>query len=244
MLCNKIKMWPHLLTLTLLTKISARVVNLDVTRDVDITTQITKEKSVIVLKNYGETPLRTYTFLLTPEMGNYYVEFTNNDNGKLHHSETFNEKNVFTVHLDRIVEKNESYELVAYVFSASDVRPRNKKRTFTENQILFYTGNVYYYSPYKTFSLKVRYICKLNSLCIASYLPHLTESNNLLYTYSNVVPYSVKQMNISFVNNDSIYAITNLQRTIDVSHWGHIKIEDCLTIKNIGDDHKKFLRRN
>lgn len=234
-------MWRLLLTFALFTKISARVVNVAVTRDIDITTQITKEKSVIILKNYGETPLRTYTFLLTPNLKNYYIEFTNSDNEKLHHSDGINEKNVFTVHLDRPVERNDSYELVVSVFSASGVEVRNKKRILSENQILFYKGNVYYYSVYKTFLLKVRYICKLNSVCTASYLPHSMESNNLFYTYSNVVPYSVKEMNISFVNDDAIYAIKNLQRTIDVSHWGRISIEDCLTIKNIGGGGCGFL---
>lgn len=223
-----------LLTFALIANIGARTVNIAVNREIDITTQISKEKTVIVLKNYGENALRNYTFVVSPEMKNYFLEFTNSDNETLHYTEIFAENNVFIVHLNRVVETNETYELIANVFCLEHIQPRNKKRTMSENQILYYRGNVYYYSFYKTFSLKVTYICKPGLVCTASYLPHTTISNKLHYSYSNVIPFSVKEMKISFTNNDSIYAIKSLQRTIDVSHWGRILIEDCVTIKNIG----------
>lgn len=223
-----------LIILSLLTCSSARVVNVLVHREIDLRNHMSREKTTILVKNYGEAPLKTYIFVLPPGMKNYFIEFSNSADQKLHYSQNFSEINTFTVHLDRTVMQNESYQLLVRISSIDDIKARTKKRIMAEIQILFYTGNVYFYSPYKTFSLRVVYTCKTNTSHTASCLPHYVSENQLYYAYSNVIPYQVKDINISFASKDSIFAVTNLDRTIDVSHWGKILIEDKIILKNIG----------
>lgn len=229
---------------SLISCITASIVNVVVVRNIDITTQTVKEKAVVVFKNPDDSPVRTYTFFLTPETEDYFIEFTNAENQQLLYSENVKEKNVFTVYLDKIVEKNDTYKIVANTFSATIIKPRFKKITWFEKHVVFYSGNVYFYSPYKTLSLQVKYACKANSSCYASYLPHSQIDNTLFYSYLNVVPYSVKEMNISFIHDEPLFAVTDLERTVDVSHWGQILIEDRVTLKNIGDFFKLILPNN
>lgn len=218
----------------LITSNNAIIVNIAVNRSVDITTQTTKELVEIIFRNLDEAPVTVYSFSLIPEDKDYFLEFSNAEMQKLHHQEHFKENNTFIVYLDKSVEGYNSYKLFAAIFSINKVKPALKSRTFKKTQLLEYKGNVYFYSPYKTSKSSVQYDCKSDDPCVVSYLPHSRIENKLLYSYSNVVPYSVKEVDIYFANNNPLYAVTSLERILYVSHWGRILIEDHITLKNIG----------
>lgn len=215
---------------------AAEIVNLIVERVIDITTPIVREKIVVVFKN-NKANLSSYTFTVSPEAEHYFVEFTNSRREKLYCNQSIlkeNPSNVFDVHLDEVLEENETYEIIASVSYIGRIKPCHRKRTLKETPVLFYEGNLYFYSPYKTLTLKTNYSCKLDSKCAATQIPQSTTENNLVYSYTNVKPFSFKDVNITFTSDEPLLAAVNLDRTIDVSHWGHIKVKDAVFLKNIG----------
>lgn len=225
----------------LITSNSAKIVNIYVNRSIDITTPTVNETTVIFFINDGSTPVSTYTFLLNPEIRSYYIKFTNINKQQLHFSESLKDKNAFTVYLDRTLGIRDSYELNAIIYLANSTKPRFKEITMGERQVLHYRENIYFYSAYKTKKLKVGYNCAVESYCTASYLPHLMEKNTIFYYYVNVVPYSTKNIDIYFEYREPLIAVENLVRTLDISHWGQILVEDRVTLRAIGSVYRELL---
>lgn len=219
----------------LIASTSAAIVNIEVNRSINITTQTAREETTITFTNGGNAPVSTYYFLVSPEVQVSFLEFTSSTNRKLNYRENLKGKNGFTVYLDKIVKANDSYDFTARISSVGDTKSRYKQLQFTgANNVFDYKGNVYFYSAYKTLKLKVSYLCKAAANNFASILPHLQDRDYLHYYYVNVVPYSKKKVQISFQSTTPFFVVTTLNRTIDVSHWGRIFIEDRICLEAIG----------
>ena len=99
-----------------------------------------------------------------------------------------------------------------------------------------FTGNAYILSPYpiKTQSTTV----VLPTTTIESFsriAPTSTSENEVTYgPYSDMDAYSNARVTIHYENNGPFLKVTELDRLIEVSHWGNVAVEEHVHVQHIG----------
>lgn len=225
-----------LILICLLEWTEAVIVNEYVTRMVNIQTPIVKEMNTIVIKNDGLNSINSYDFVLEPGMEKPFIKVLNEKSEELDLETNRNaQNNSFTVVLNRKVNPNDTYMIIAELAYAGNVIPYQRTRKQNDTEVLYYKGNTHFYSPYATNSLRTIYICKPDAKLSVTLPVHIQRDNQLVYKYSTIKPYSLENVNIVFEYNEPILVVTDLLRTIDVSHFGKIFVEDCVTLKNKGN---------
>jgi len=61
-----------------------------------------------------------------------------------------------------------------------------------------------------------------------------TESTVSLGPYENTAPFTSSELSVHYENNSPFLTITKLERTIELSHWGNIAVEERLEILHTG----------
>ena len=99
-----------------------------------------------------------------------------------------------------------------------------------------YRGNHYAYLPYKckTQTTKVT----LSSSNIENYTklkPVSQSESTITYgPYSNVEPFSFDEMTVHYENNNAFLEVTKLERTVEISMWGNIAVEEIVDVRHAG----------
>ncbi|KAJ4445366.1 hypothetical protein ANN_07171 [Periplaneta americana] len=105
-----------------------------------------------------------------------------------------------------------------------------------DKQLVNYTGNYYFYSPY--FSVKQTTVIACSSDRFESYSvvePTSQFKNVITYgPYKNIPPFSIQKQTVHYENNESFLTITNMERVITVSHWGNIAVEETIELLHKG----------
>lgn len=212
---------------------STTIVNQYVTRVIDIKTQIIKIRNTIVFKNEGPEIVKSYEFVTEPNIDRPFVLFFNEETVKLEHEVNYNNHS-FQVIFDRSVKPNETYKMIAELAYVGGITPYYKTRKQGEVQVLLYKGNVHFYSLYATTFLQTTYICKSDVVVNLTLTPHSQKGNQLVFRYFKIEPYSLQIVNIRFETEEPVLVVTELLRTIDVSHFGKIIVEDKIILENKG----------
>ncbi|KAJ1519740.1 hypothetical protein ONE63_004996 [Megalurothrips usitatus] len=105
-----------------------------------------------------------------------------------------------------------------------------------EKQLVKYTGNNYVLSPYTV--LKQKTTVNLSARNVESYskLKPVTQTDSTLNygPYENIPAFSYEPLLIHCENNTPFLTVRNLQRQIEVSHWGNIAIEEVVDLEHTG----------
>uniref|UniRef100_A0A7N8YRP3 Dolichyl-diphosphooligosaccharide--protein glycosyltransferase subunit 1 n=1 Tax=Mastacembelus armatus TaxID=205130 RepID=A0A7N8YRP3_9TELE len=108
--------------------------------------------------------------------------------------------------------------------------------TQAERQLVVFQGNHYLYSPYPTRSQTTR--VRLASKTVESYTKLGNPSKNdeiIEYgPFRDVSPFSEDTMKIHYENNTPFLTISSITRTIEVSHWGNIAVEETIDLRHTG----------
>uniref|UniRef100_A0A673GVT1 Dolichyl-diphosphooligosaccharide--protein glycosyltransferase subunit 1 n=1 Tax=Sinocyclocheilus rhinocerous TaxID=307959 RepID=A0A673GVT1_9TELE len=108
--------------------------------------------------------------------------------------------------------------------------------TQTERQLVVFQGNHYLYSPYPTRSQTTR--VRLASKTVESYTklgnPTKSEESIEYGPFKDVPPFSQDDMKIHYENNTPFLTISSVTRTIEVSHWGNIAVEETIDLRHTG----------
>ena len=129
-----------------------------------------------------------------------------------------------------------SITVVMEVVMAHALQPFPKEITQNERQLIQFVGNAYVPSPYpsKTQSTTIT----LPSSTIESFsrvTPTSSSDNVLTYgPYSDVPPFSNSKITVHFENNGPYIVVSELERVIEVSHWGNIAVEEHVHIVHKG----------
>ncbi|XP_021917698.1 dolichyl-diphosphooligosaccharide--protein glycosyltransferase subunit 1 isoform X2 [Zootermopsis nevadensis] len=114
--------------------------------------------------------------------------------------------------------------------------PHPASITQKDKQLVLYNGNHYFYSPYPVKEQST--IVNLGTRNVESYtkLKPSSQSENIITygSYEDVPPFSVDKMSVHYENNAPFLTITNLERVIEVSHWGNIAVEETIDLKHSG----------
>uniref|UniRef100_A0A3Q2GJ07 Dolichyl-diphosphooligosaccharide--protein glycosyltransferase subunit 1 n=1 Tax=Cyprinodon variegatus TaxID=28743 RepID=A0A3Q2GJ07_CYPVA len=116
------------------------------------------------------------------------------------------------------------------------LRPFPTQITQAERQLVIFQGNHYMYSPYPTRSQTTR--VRLASKTVESYTkfgnPSKTDEIIEYGPFRDVAPFSEDAMKIHYENNTPFLTITSITRTIEVSHWGNIAVEETIDLRHTG----------
>jgi oligosaccharyltransferase complex subunit alpha (ribophorin I) len=110
--------------------------------------------------------------------------------------------------------------------------------TQAEKQYVKYIGNAVFYSPYIT-EVQETSVIVTKPINILSYTkepsPVKKSDNVITYgPYKSHQPYSIIEMMIHYENNRPFLTVTQLTRTIELSHWGNIAVEEVVDMYHSG----------
>lgn len=210
------------------------IINENVDRNVNLTTQIVKIRENITFQNGYKRNITSYSYILENPI-NSYVEFYQ-DKKKLaneivvYKNETYQE---YIVKLLRPVKSFDKDTIRVKVLRTNNVRLLNKKRKPGESQVYEFTSNAFIYSKYITKNFKCVVDVK-NTILELSENFH-TDDGRIIYKVIELRPYSKRRFKLVFENNEPSYEVNDLERTIYVSHYGKILVEEKINISNAGN---------
>lgn len=215
-----------------------------VDRSIDLASQLVKVSHKITLHNNGKGAVRSFLFAVEPEVKDSlsYIGAQTGEASKtsLKLFETKVQGNVINafwrIEMKDVLKHGETTVVDVETVYTHLLTPHPASITQKEKQLVLYHSNHYFYSPYHV--AKQTTVVNLGTRNIESYTklkPVSQTDNTIMYgPYENIPQFSVDKMSVHYENNAPFLAITNLERVIEVSHWGNIAIEETVDLKHCG----------
>ena len=131
-----------------------------------------------------------------------------------------------------------SLSVVIEVVLAHALQPFPKEISQNERQLIQFIGSAYLPSPYPSRTQST--LVTLPSSTIESFsrvAPTSSSENVITYgPYSNVAPFSSSKVTIHYENNGPYIVVADLERVVEVSHWGNIAVEEHVHIVHEGEE--------
>uniref|UniRef100_A0A146MJ43 Dolichyl-diphosphooligosaccharide--protein glycosyltransferase subunit 1 n=1 Tax=Fundulus heteroclitus TaxID=8078 RepID=A0A146MJ43_FUNHE len=221
------------------------LVNEDVKRTVDLSTHLAKITAEIVLSNHGQTSVQSFILAvdadLAPRMAyiGASVKGDEEEDGTLELQQTSiqgQRGEFYKVLLPSTLPAGGQLKVKAEMTFSHVLKPFPNQITQAERQLVIFQGNHYLYSPYPTRSQTTR--VRLASKTVESYtkLGNPTKTDEIIEygPFRDVAPFSEDAMKIHYENNTPFITITSITRTIEVSHWGNIAVEETIDLRHTG----------
>lgn len=228
---------------TSLEQISTGIINKNVERIIDLSSQLVKITSTITIENTGTKPESSILLFLEPEtIGNLsYIGAKDALKTALTHEKAVvagHEKNGFAmkVHLGEPLLAGRTTSVhVEYIYRNALI-PSPSSITQKDKQLVKYVGSVYAYTPYKTARQTTSLI--LNSRHVESFTklkPFSQADSTITYgPYTDIAPLAHIELLVHYENNAPFLTVTRLERSIEVSHWGNVAVEEHVEIVHTG----------
>uniref|UniRef100_A0A8C3G3B8 Dolichyl-diphosphooligosaccharide--protein glycosyltransferase subunit 1 n=1 Tax=Cyclopterus lumpus TaxID=8103 RepID=A0A8C3G3B8_CYCLU len=227
-------------------KVSADgLVNEEVKRTVDLGTHLAKITAEIVLSNQGHSAVQSFILAVEAELAPHLayvgasVKGDEEEDGTLELQQTTIQGQsglFYKVHLPSSLAAGAQLKTKVEMTLSHVLRPFPTHITQAERQLVVFQGNHYLYSPYPTRSQTTR--VRLASKTVETYTKLGNPSKNdeiLEYgPFRDVAPFSEDAMKIHYENNSPFLTISNIIRTIEVSHWGNIAVEETIDLRHTG----------
>lgn len=224
--------------------VSTSVQNTNVERSIDLASQLAKVTTKITVDNKGSTPVKYYLVAFTSEEKQHlsYVGavHSNDQDKQLQVTETMvgNQKShhYYRVDLATPIAPGKSAKLELEATFTHLVTPHPTHITQAERQLVLYKGSHYYLSPYTTLSQTTRVTLPSSKLESYTKLKPVAQSESVITygPYEKVKPLSEDKMVLHYENNNAFLTVTNLERAIEVSHWGVISVEEVVDLLHTG----------
>ncbi|KAJ8259828.1 hypothetical protein GJAV_G00173950 [Gymnothorax javanicus] len=221
------------------------LVNEEVKRSVDLSTHLAKVTAEVLLSNQGESAAHTFIVALEPDLSPHlaYIgvsvkgEEDEDSNLELKETEIKDQSGqFFLVQLTSPLAGGSKLRVQVETVFSHVLQPFPTHITQAERQLVVFQGNHYVYSPYPTRSQTTR--VRLASKNVESYTKLGNPSKNdeiIEYgPFRDVAPYSQDAMKIHYENNNPFLTISSITRTIEVSHWGNIAVEETIDLRHTG----------
>lgn len=107
-----------------------------------------------------------------------------------------------------------------------------------DNQLVKFAGSSYVFSPYPSSTQSsVFSLPNTNIESFSRVAPTNSADKTITYgPYSEVAAYSYSKIEIHFENNGPFLSVAEVERVIEVSHWGNIAVEEHVHIKHVGKE--------
>uniref|UniRef100_A0A7I4YJB4 Dolichyl-diphosphooligosaccharide--protein glycosyltransferase subunit 1 n=1 Tax=Haemonchus contortus TaxID=6289 RepID=A0A7I4YJB4_HAECO len=221
-----------------------KVVNVD--RTIDISSQIVKVSSQLTLSNDGSAEANSVDILVPSEESEHlaYIAAQEGSNkGKLKIAKQPGDKQGYKIYkvelLNRVAKGGEVKLKVEQRFTGL-LSPLPEKITQKENQFVVYNGNAYYAAAYPVAQEKTTIkIGNGKTLSVTQVAPTSQENERVIYgPYKNQPAFNSKPIKIHYENNSPFVVATVVERSIEVSHWGNIAVEEYIELVHKGAELK------
>lgn len=231
--------------------INPNLINKNVERTIDLTSQLVKITSTITLENTGKESVKNYLILLEDGTKHLLSYISVRDSLKqelsfkpVKISEGSNDE-FYSVQLNQPLVSGRTVVLTLETVFTGLLLPHPSKITQKERQLVHYFGNHYFSSPYATakqtttvtiFSKTPENYSKLKPVAVS-------DSTITYGPYSDIKPYSKDELMVHYENNAPFLKVTHLERLIEISHWGNIAVEENIEISHTGAELKGSFSR-
>lgn len=243
-----IKMYSFLVVAFAITSIAAssevvnpKLVNKNIERTIDLTSQLVKITSTITLENTGKDSVRNYLVVLEPGSADKLSYISAKDSLKeelpVKPVKVGDSDNIFyIVELKQHLASGRTVVLTLEQVFAESLIPYPNRIAQKERQLVRYFGNHYFYTPYTT--TRQTTTVTLYSKTAENYSklkPVSVSDSTITYgPYSDIAPYTLDQLVVHYENNSPFLTVTRLERLIEISHWGNIAVEESIEIVHTG----------
>lgn len=219
--------------------INTQLLNKDVERTIDLTSQLIKITATITLENTGKDTIRNYLLVLEPESADN-LSFISAKDGlkeelKITSTKVGNHQG-FSVQLKQPLQAGRSATLSVETVFTNALLPYPSSIVQKEKQLVRYFGNHYFFTPYTT--AKQTTTVTLSSRSVESYskLKPVTQSDSTIVygPYNDIAGLTEDKLVIHYENNAPFLTVTRLERLIEISHWGNIAVEENVEILHTG----------
>jgi len=224
-----------------------------VLKTVDLSSQLPKVSSSITLENTGKTTVNYFIYAVDPSLASQLafvgalVKGTEEDTKLAVKPTTLSGQSgtFFRVDLPSALGAGKDTTVEVEATFTHCLKPYPSKITQAEKQFVEFAGNSHFYSPYKTSTLTTIVNCA--SSTIESYTktkPVSASESTITYgPYENLPAFSQSAMDVHYENNAPFLTVTDLDRTIEVSHWGNIAVEETVDVLHTGAELKGTFSR-
>ncbi|XP_008283659.1 dolichyl-diphosphooligosaccharide--protein glycosyltransferase subunit 1 [Stegastes partitus] len=221
------------------------LVNEDVKRTVDLGTHLAKITAEIVLSNQGHSAVHSFVLAVEADLAPHLayigasVKGDEEEDGILELEQTTiqgQSGEFYKVQLPSSLAAGAQLKAKVEMTFSHVLKPFPTHITQAERQLVIFQGNHYLYSPYPTRSQTTR--VRLASKTVESYTklgnPSKTDEIIEYGPFRDVAPFSEDTMKIHYENNTPFLTISSITRTIEVSHWGNIAVEETIDLRHTG----------
>ncbi|XP_018535587.1 dolichyl-diphosphooligosaccharide--protein glycosyltransferase subunit 1 [Lates calcarifer] len=221
------------------------LVNEEVKRTVDLSTHLAKITAEIVLSNQGHSAAQSFILAVEADLAPHLayigasVKGDEEEDGTLELQQTTiqgQRGEFYKVQLPSSLVAGAQLKVKVEMTFSHVLRPFPTHITQAERQLVVFQGNHYLYSPYPTRSQTTR--VRLASKTVESYtkLGNPTKTDEVIEygPFRDVAPFTEDTMKIHYENNTPFLTISSITRTIEVSHWGNIAVEETIDLRHTG----------
>ncbi|XP_014247750.1 dolichyl-diphosphooligosaccharide--protein glycosyltransferase subunit 1 [Cimex lectularius] len=213
-------------------------------RLIDVSSQLCKVAIKLQIENVGKSPVNKFIFSLDPvfkpKLAHISAQLTDTTKSPLKILSTkINGKPdgaFWRVDLKDQLRPEKTLNLeIEYVLTHT-LTPYPTAITQKEKQLVRYSGNHYIHLPY--YVEKQTTVVNLGSRNIESYSKlnpvSLLDSTITYGPYNKVKPFAFDALTVHYENNSPFLTVTKLERSIEVSHWGNIAVEEVVDMVHTG----------
>ncbi|XP_058803946.1 dolichyl-diphosphooligosaccharide--protein glycosyltransferase subunit 1 [Phymastichus coffea] len=217
-------------------------------RTIDLHSQITKITNKLVIENNGKSAVRSFLFAVDAKQKAYlsYISALLREHGRpelkvkevkdAQLSKTHPDKLFYSIGLRDPLQPERSVSVEVEVILTHELIAHPKEISQKEKQLVKYTGNLYLFTPYSV--NKQTTTVMLPSRNIESYtkIKPVTQSDSTITygPYDKKVPFVQDELTVHFENNNKFLTVTKLERSIEISHWGNIAVEETIDLLHTG----------
>ncbi|XP_056129547.1 dolichyl-diphosphooligosaccharide--protein glycosyltransferase subunit 1 [Lampris incognitus] len=235
-----------LLFVALSCRVSANgLVNEEVKRLVDLSTHLAKITAEITLANHGDHAVQTFMIAVEPDLVPHLAYVGASVKGDEEEDITLDLKEAtiegqsgtfYNVRLPSSLAGGAKQRVKVETVFSHVLKPFPTHITQAERQLVVFQGNHYLYSPYPTRSQTTRVRLASKTVEIYTKLGSPSKNDEVIEygPFRDVAPFSEDTMKIHYENNTPFLTISSITRTIEVSHWGNIAVEETIDLRHTG----------
>lgn len=219
------------------------MVNVDVTRKIDVKNNVEISKTTIRLRNDGAQSVDHFTFSANPKSRSIVGDVFAATGTKVS-SQSANLLSVspglvpqsYKVAFKNPLESGGEVTVTLLIDYLSSLKPLPAKIKARESQYIRYEADTYFYSPYTT--EKITTTVALPTATVLSSSDDFVQPFQLkpyqaiLGPYTNVKAYSTKPFHMRFKNNRGFLVASKVQLHYHVSHWGRVAVREEFELRN------------
>lgn len=220
---------------------SAELINSRVERTIDLSTQLVQDTARVTLLNTDTSKTVTEFVIAVPEslaehVAHVSVSSANRASLPVRSTSKANEWTVQLGNSLQIAPQSESEPIQIQFVITRQLRPHPEQISQHDPQLVLYSGDYVWYSPYESRWQQTRVRLPTSGLVESYSKPGQRQENQILYgPFERVAAQTRRALTVHFQTSASMLLVNSLQRTVQVAPWsGKVHVEDWIDVWHSG----------